>query len=163
MTGTINWTASTGTLSASSGATVTWTAPSQAGLDALIVATNGTYTVSATIPVLNAFPYRPNLPLKWERKKTVLVSQSEDKRGRATRVKNYDNTPFESHEFTFLNRNLAELSAAQDFWDAHYPNKRFILTESHRGIRLVLWPDSDIGFDASATCATTYTFRAIEG
>ena len=163
MTGTINWTASTGTLSASSGATVTWTAPSQAGLDALIVATNGTYTVSAIIPVLNAFPYRPNLTLKWERKKTVLVSQSEDKRGRATRVKNYDNTPFESHEFTFLNRNLAELSAAQDFWDAHYPNKRFILTEAHRGIRLVLWPDSDIGFDASATCATTYTFRAIEG
>lgn len=163
MTGTINWTASVGTLSGSTGGTVTWTAPGQSGLDAIITATNGTYTVTVTIPTLTAFPYKPNLPLKWERKKTVLISQSENRAGRATRVKNANNEPFEAHEFTFLNRNLAELAAAQDFWDAHHPNQRFILTEAHRGIRLVLWFDSDIGFDANATCSTTYTFRAIEG
>lgn len=163
MTGTVNWTASVGTLSAATGATVTWTAPGQSGLEALITATNGTYTVSATIPVLKAFPYKPNRPLKWERKKTVLVSQSENRAGRATRVKNANNEAFETHELVFQNRNLAELAAVQDFWDEHYPGKRFILTEAHRGIRLVMWFDSDIAHTADASCATTYTFRAIQG
>ena len=163
MAGTVNWTASVGSLSAPSGSTVTWTAPNQSGLEALITATNGTYTVTATIPTLKAFPYKPNLPLKWEAKKTVLVSQSENRRKRASRVKNYNNEPYETHELTFINRNLSELDAARTFWEEHYPNKRFILTESHRGIRLVLWFDSDIAHNADATCATTYTFRAIEG
>lgn len=163
MTGTINWTASTGTLSSATGGTVTWTAPGADGLEAIITATNGTYTVTKTISVLNAFPYRPNLPLKWERKKTVLVSPSEDRSRRFSRVKNTDDTPFEAHELVFQNRSLAELAAVQDFWDEHYPGKRFILTEYHRGIRLVLWFDSDIAHDANATCATTYSFRAVEG
>lgn len=163
MTGTINWTASVGSLSASSGATVTWTAPGQDGLEALIVATNSTYTVTATIPVLKAFPYVPNRPLKWDRKKTVLVSQSENRAGRASRVKNAGNEPFEAFELVFLNRNLVELDAVIDFWDEHYPNKRFIFTDAHRGQRIVLWFDSDIAFNSDAACATTYTFRAIEG
>jgi hypothetical protein len=163
MTGTVNWTASVGTLSSSSGGTVTWTAPGQDGLEALITATNGTYTVKATIPVLKAFPYKPNRPLKWDRKKIVLVSQSENRAGRASRVKNANNEPQESFELTFLNRNLAELDAVIDFWDEHHPNKRFIFTDAHRSQRIVLWFDSDVAFNADAQCATTYTFRAIEG
>ena len=162
MTGTINWTASVGTLSASSGATVTWTAPNQSQLVGLITATNGTYTVTAEIPVLKEFPYVPNRSLKWDRKKTVLISRSEDRR-RAARVKDYNNEPFEAFELTFLNRNLAELAAVHTFWDDHHPDKRFIFTDEHRSVRKVVYFDSDISHDAAATCATTYSFRVIEG
>ena len=162
MTGTINWTASVGTLSSSSGSTVTWTAPNQSQLVALITATNGTYTVTVEIPTLKAFPYTPNRPLKWDRKKTVLLSRAEDRR-RAARVKDANNEAYESFELTFNNRNLSELAAVQTFWDDHHPDKRFIFTDSHRSIRKVVYFDSDIAHDAAATCATTYSFRVIEG
>lgn len=162
MTGTINWTASVGSLSSSSGSTVTWTAPNQSQLVALVTATNGTYTVRAEIPALTAFPYRPNRSLKWDRKKTVLLSRAED-RSRAARVKDANNEPFETFELTFLNRNLAELAAVHAFWDLHHPDKRFIFTDYHRSVRKVVYFDSDISHDAAATCATTYSFRIIEG
>lgn len=162
MTGTINWTASVGSLSASSGATVTWTAPNQSQLVGLITATNGTYTVTVEIPVLKAFPYSPNRPLKWDTQKTVLISRSEDRR-RAARVKDYNNEPFESFELIFQNRNLAEHAAASDFWDEHHPDKRFIFTDAHRSVRKVVYFDSNISNEGNATCATTYSFRVIEG
>lgn len=160
--GTINWTASVGTLSSSTGSTVTWTAPNQSQLVGLIKATNGTYTVTAEIPVLKEFPYVPNRSLKWDRKKTVLISRAEDRR-RAARVKDANNEAFEAFELTFLNRNLAELAAVHTFWDDHHPEKRFIFTDEHRDVRKVVYFDSDISHDAAATCATTYSFRVIEG
>lgn len=162
MTGTINWTASVGSLSSSTGSTVTWTAPNQSQIVGLITATNGTYTVTVEIPVLKAFPYRPNRPLKWERRKTVLISRSEDRR-RAARVKDANNQAFEPFELAFQDRSLAELDAATAFWDEHHPDKRFIFTDQHRGVRKVVYFDSDVSFDANATCATTYSFRVIEG
>lgn len=160
--GTINWTASVGTLSSSTGSTVTWTAPNQSQLVGLIKATNGTYTVTAEIPVLKEFPYRPSRPLKWDARKTVLISRSEDRR-RAARVKDYNNEGFEAFELTFLNRTLAELDAVRTFWNDHHPDKRFIFTDEHRDVRKVVYFDSDISHDAAATCATTYSFRVIEG
>ncbi len=160
--GTINWTASVGTLSASTGSTVTWTAPNQSQLVGLIKATNGTYTVTAEIPVLKEFPYAPNRPLKWERRKTVLISRAED-RSRSARVKDANNEPFESYELTFQNRNLTELAAVEAFWDDHHPQKRFIFTDSHRSQRRVVYFDSDISDQADAYCSTTYSFRAVEG
>lgn len=162
MTGTVNWTASVGSLSASTGATVTWTAPNQSQQVGLITATNGTYTVTVEIPVLKAFPYTPNRPLKWDTQKTVLISRSEDRR-RAARVKDYNNEPFESFELIFQNRNLVELAAATDFWEEHHPDKRFIFTDAHRSIRKVVYFDSNISNEGNATCATTYSFRVIEG
>jgi peptide methionine sulfoxide reductase MsrA len=100
--------------------------------------------------------------LKWDRKKTVLLSRAEDRR-RAARVKDANNEAYESFELTFNNRNLSELAAVQTFWDDHHPDKRFIFTDSHRSIRKVVYFDSDIAHDAAATCATTYSFRVIEG
>lgn len=162
MTGTINWTTSVGSLSSSSGSTVTWTAPNQSQLTALITATNGTLTATIEIDVLKEFAYRPNRSLKWDRKKTVLISRSEDRR-RAARVKDANNEAFEAFELTFLNRSLAELAAVHAFWDDHHPDKRFIFTDGHRDVRKVVYFDSDISHDAAATCATTYSFRIIEG
>lgn len=160
--GTINWTASVGTLSSSTGSTVTWTAPNQSQLVGLITATNGTYTVTAEIPVLKEFPYRASRPAKWDARKTVLVSRAED-RTRAARVKDAGNESFEAFELTFINRTLAEVDAVRAFWDDHHPQKKFIFTDHHRSsIRKVVYFDSDITNQGDATCATTYSVRVIE-
>lgn len=161
MTGTINWTATAGSLSAGTGATVTWTAPNQEGVEALIVATNGTYTVTTEISVLQHFPYDPTQNVIWERKKNVLVSTGED-RSRAARVKDYNNAAYEPFELKFLNRNLAEYTAASTFWQARYPGTKFIYEDKIRSLRREVYFDSDIRTEGYSRCAIDYSFRLIE-
>lgn len=162
MTGTINWTADLGSLSGATGATVTWTAPNQSQLVALITATNGTYTITVEIPVLKHFPYDPSRDVKWQRRKTVLVSRAED-RSRSSRVKDSDDRAFEPFELAFRDRNLTEFNAAMTFWDDHYPGLRFIYEDKLRTVRKVVYADSDIEVSGYTQNALTYSFRVVEG
>lgn len=162
MSGTINWTRDLGTLSATAGSTVTWTAPNQSQLTALITATNGTYTVTAEILVLKHFPYDPQRDVNWERRKTVLVSRAED-RSRTARVKDYNDEAFEPFELNFRDRSLTEYNTAQAFWDEHYPGLRLIYEDKIRQIRKVVYMDSDVRVVGYGSNAISYSFRVIEG
>ncbi len=162
MGGTVNWTKDLGTLSATTGATVTWTAPNQSQLVALVTAENGTYTVTAEIWVLKHFPYDPNQTVNFERRKSVLISRAED-RSRSSRVKDYNNEAFEAFELSFRDRLLAEFEAARAFWDDHHPGKRLIYEDKIRSLRRVVWTDSDIRIEGYSRKAISYSFRVIEG
>lgn len=163
MTGTINWTADYGTPTSGSGASFVWTAPNVAGLVAKIKADNGTFSKTIEIPVLLAFPYTdPALPLSWDRRKTVLVSRAED-RTRAARVKDKGALAFESFELSFKQRTTTELQTVHDFWDDHYPGKRFIFEDRLRDVRKVVYFDSDIRQEGNARCGIDYSFRIVEG
>lgn len=162
MTGTINWTATIGTLSASSGSSVTWTAPNQAGLTAKITATNGTYTVSQEIRVLNHFSYNPNTPLNWEDKRTLLVSRAED-RTVSFRIKDADEETYQAHEWDFRNRTVSEYGTVRTFWQNQYGKLPFIWDSPFRSVRHVFYFDSDIKAQATAGgCGVDYSFRVVE-
>lgn len=162
LTGTVTWSASCGTISpGGAGTTKTWTAPSTTGQVCKVTATNGTLTKTVEIPVLQKFAYDPDAPLAWDRRRTVIVSQSED-RTRVTRIKDKDGIAFEAFEFTFSNRDLTELAAVHTFWDNHHPGKAFIMQDNLRSKRLVGYFDSDVRNEADGSCAVTYSFRFIQ-
>lgn len=163
MTGTTNWTADYGTPTSGSGSSFVWTAPNVAGPTVKIKADNGTFSKTIEIPVLLAFPYTdPALPLSWDRRKTVLVSRAED-RTRAARVKDKGALAFESFELSYKNRTTTELQTVHDFWDDHYPGKRFIFEDRLRDVRKVVYFDSDIRQEGNARCGIDYSFRVVEG
>jgi len=45
---------------------------------------------------------------------------------------------------------VAGLMVIRDFWDLHYPGKRFILEDPEEGIQLVVWADSDLQWEYTA-------------
>lgn len=156
----ITWTASIGSINSTSGV---WTAPSLAGQVAKITATNGTLSVTIEVPVLEVFPIEPSAPIKWDRRKTVLVSRAED-RSRTSRVKDKDGKAFEAWEITLNNIEIADVGTLRNFWDAHYPGKKFIFEDKLNTptLRKVVYFDSDITFEAESSCAVRASFRILE-
>ncbi|MCI0391659.1 MAG: hypothetical protein MOB07_23185 [Acidobacteria bacterium] len=160
--GSINWAADHGTASGS-GATFNWTAPAYSDVVAKVTADNGTTKVTIELPVLKKFPFgNANLPLNWERKKTVLISRAED-RSRTSRVKDKFNLPFESYELSFKQRTDTELATTHAFWDEHHPGKRFIYVEQLINKRHIFYFDSDIRHEGNTRCGIDYSFRVIDG
>jgi hypothetical protein len=154
------WTASAGTINPITGF---WTAPATTGQVARVTATNGAHTVFRDVVALEKFPLTdPSLPLSWERKKTVLISRAED-RSRAARVKDKDGLAFEAYELQFKNRTLAEMLSVRDFWDRHYPSKRFIFEDRLRELRKVAYFDSDIKHEGNTRSGIDLAFRIVEG
>lgn len=161
--GTINWTADIGTASGT-GSSFVWTAPGQAGLEARIKVTNGTYTVTLLYPVLNKIPYDPNVPINGQYDRKALVSEAEDAR-RASVIKSRAKS--ESAELQFRSRDLTELFAMFAFWEAHYPGKRVIYEDklifsSGSSRRLVVYLDSGIAYQGDTGCSIDYSFRIRE-
>jgi hypothetical protein len=155
----ITWSATIGSINSSSGV---WTAPSLDGQTAQITVTNGNFSATIEIPVLKKFPYIPSGPVRFDRKRTVLISTAED-RSRSSRIKEKDAIPFEAYELTFDNRDLPELAGAHAFWDEHYPGKLFIFEEGYQELRFVGYFDSDIRVEIAGDCSINYSFRFIEG
>jgi hypothetical protein len=119
--------------------------------------------VTRDVEILEKFPLdNPSAPLKWTRRKTMLVSTAED-RTRATRVKDKDGKSFELWEVSFLNTEIEELETVLDFFDRHYPGKRFIFEDKTRGRRMVVYFDSDINVEVDSACACDFSFGIIEG
>jgi hypothetical protein len=157
--GGLLWTASIGSIDAATGV---WTAPSSPGQTAIIKATNGFFTATIEVPVLEVFPYEPSSPWQIDIRRTVLISTAED-RSRSSRIKDKDGLPFEAWEMVFKNADTVELAAVREFWKAHYPGKRLILEDGLRDLRLVGYMDSDIRVEVEGDCAINYSFRFIEG
>jgi len=155
---TTAWTASIGSINSSSGI---WTAPSLTGQTAKIAATNGPNIVILEIDVLEVFPLKLSAPLKWDRRKTVLSSRAED-RSRPTRVKDKDGKPFEAWENSIGNLEVSELETLHDFWDRHHPGVPFIFEDGLRGLRKVVYSDSDLSHQAESDCSIGVSFRWIE-
>lgn len=153
--GGVLWTASIGSINASSGL---WTAPSLPGQTARITASDGFFTVIIEVPVLQAFPYEPSSRWVWDRKRNRLVSEAEDDT-RTGRIKSANDTPFEDFEFQFLNRLEAELTAVLAFWDDHDTIKEWIFQDTPRAQRLVGFFDSDIHVERGGGCEIDYSFR----
>jgi hypothetical protein len=154
----ITWSASAGSINSTSGL---FTAPSQTGQAARITATNGTLSVTTDVPVLDAFPFDPTAVIKWERRKTVLVSTAED-RTRASRIKDKDGLSFDAWELTFSNKTVAELETALAFFDTHYPGVSFIFDDKLRNKRKVVYFDSNIAVEAGSGCDVDFSFRVVE-
>jgi hypothetical protein len=151
----ITWTASIGSINSTSGL---WTAPSLSGQTAKISVTNGSYTVFLEIDVLDAFPLEPSAPVSWQHQKTVLVSRSED----GTRRSRIKGDSFQAWDVLIQNLEISEVDTLDDFWEIHYPGQPFIFDENLRGIRRVVYLDSDIRYEAGADCAINAAFRMIE-
>jgi hypothetical protein len=154
------WTASAGPIDSGTGV---WTAPSGLGQTVKITASNGAFTATRDVLIMEKFPFSdPSAPLNWDRKKTVLVSVVED-RTRTSRVKDKDGLSFEAHEVKFTNRDVSELAVVHDFFDHHYPGKRFIFEDKLRNRRMVVYFDSDIRHEVDSSCAVDFSFRIVEG
>jgi hypothetical protein len=118
--------------------------------------------VTRDVLILEKFPFSdPSASIKWERRKTVLVSVAED-RSRTARVKDKGGLSFEAFEVTFSNKNVAELQTAHDFFDRFYPGKKFIFEDKLRNIRKIVYFDSNISHEADASCAINFSFRINE-
>jgi hypothetical protein len=142
----ITWSADIGSINSSSGV---WTAPSLAGQTARITVTNGTYSVTLDVPVLEAFP-RTDFKLPWsiDLVKRVLISEAEDG-SRTSRVKSRARRsfPVELLVDAVEDLNGAGLNTIQDFWDRHHPGVQFILEDPEEGVRLVVYADSDLRWE----------------
>lgn len=139
-----------------------WTAPSGVGQTVKITASNGTFSVTRDVLILEKFPFDNfALPLTVDYRKTVLISRAED-RTRTARVKDKDGKAFRSYEVRLTQRTVADLQAVIAFFDAHYPSKRFILEDKREGIRLIVYFDSDLRWEGNARCGIDISFRVIE-
>jgi len=153
---TITWTASIGSINSSSGI---WTAPSLAGQTALIKVSDGTTSKTIEFPVLDVFPLTdPSAPISVDHNKTVLISTSEDNK-RTSRIKG---GTFQTREVAFRNKQVSELESTITFWDANHPGTRFILDDKIRNKRIVAYFDSNLRWEADASCAIDITFRIRE-
>lgn len=153
----IAWSASIGSINSSTGV---WTAPSLAGQTARITATNGTFTATLEVLVLEAFPFSDFiLPMSWDRNLPALVSMSEDRSSRITREKA---RPFDSYPIRLTSRTLADSNAVDAFFDAQGFGKPFILEDKVRGIRKVGWFDSPIRHEARDECDIDLSFQFLE-
>lgn len=150
------WSASIGSIDSSSGI---WTAPSLAGQTALISVTNGTYTVTAEIAVLELFPFN-KLATPWEvdYRKRVLISEADD----STRTSRIKSPAKRSFEINLTDCGEADLSTVRDFWDRHHPGVRFIWEDPEEEIRLVLWTDSDLRWRHNENGGIDFAFRVKE-
>src|SRR5262249_22164344 len=120
------WSASAGSINSGTGV---WTAPSGVGQTVRITATNGSFTATLDVVIMEKFPLSdPSAPITVDLNKTVLVSTAED-RARTTRVKDKDGLAFQSREVSFKNKDVTELESVIDFWQRNYPGKRFILED----------------------------------
>jgi hypothetical protein len=136
------WTASIGSINATSGV---WTAPALAGDTAIISVTNGAYTQRISVPILEKFPIaRVTSPAKGERRKKVVVSESEDGAD-ISRVKNKDGKARDFYPDVRINLlTLAQYQQIEAFHDAHHPNVPFIWEDVPRNVRRIVKFDSDL-------------------
>jgi len=152
----LSFSASIGSINSSSGS---WTAPSLTGQTARITASNGVFTAVTEIRVLEVFPLTdPSAPIVVEHNKTVLIATAED-RTRTSRIKG---AAFQSRDIVFRNKEVSELEQAITFWNANHPGVRFILEDKIRTKRIVAYFDSDLRWEADASCAIDITFRIVE-
>jgi hypothetical protein len=157
--GTTTWSASIGSINSTSGI---WDAPSLFGQTARIVATNGTYTITQEIPVLEAFPLvGPTAPITVDHNKTVLISTAED-RTRTSRVKDKGGLAFQSREVAYRNEQVSELEQALACWERSFPGVRVIFDDKIRNKRIVAYFDSNLRYEADAACGIDVSFRIRE-
>lgn len=161
MTGTKTWSVVGGSLNTTSGATVIWTLPLVVGQKCRISVTNGTTTLYRDVEVLVKFPYQANITIPITRKKTVIISRSED-RARSARVKDVGNEGYEQFELRFVNRDAAELIAAKAFFDTYFPDKRFFYDDLIESRRVAVYLDSDFGYEQRNVQYFDYAFRLIQ-
>jgi hypothetical protein len=137
-----------------------WTAPSVPGQKVLITATDGTFTVTREVLIIDKFPFRDfSLPISWDRNLSALVSMSEDRTSRITREKA---PPYDSYPVKLTSRTLADSNAVDEFFDAKGFGKPFILEDKVRGIRKVGWFDSRIRHEARDECDIDLSFQFLE-
>jgi hypothetical protein len=121
-----------------------WQAPADTDPEtpAKITATNGTFTATLDVFVLPLFPLDdPVLPINRTRKRSALISMSEDRTSRIVREKA---APYDSYRVRYLQRDLEESNEVDDFWDVQGYGSPFILEDLNRGIRKIGWFDSEI-------------------
>lgn len=152
----VSWTASIGSINASSGI---WDAPSLADQVARIVATNGIYTVTLEVPVLEAVPSTAvELPWPVDYIKRVLFSEAEDG-SRTWRIKSPAKRSF---PVSLTDCAGSTLSTLRDFWDRHHPGTQFIFDDPEEAIRVVLYTDSDLRWQHKAGGGVDIAFRVKE-
>lgn len=151
MSGTLSWSLSSGggSLSASSGSAVNWTVPNTYGVNPVLTITNGSETITRTYTTAKMFPYSPTVSTDYTRTKPTVISQLEDGTSYG-RVKSANGVAKDTLSVNFQNREASELEAAREFFDEHFPQKRFIFANVNRGTRLYArfvpdsWRDQDI-------------------
>ncbi|HKX33226.1 MAG TPA: hypothetical protein VJ302_36455 [Blastocatellia bacterium] len=114
------------------------------------------------IPVLEFLLSDAHAPIDWDRKKTVLISEAED-RTRDSRIKDAGGLPFEAFELNFKNRDADELEDFHEFWDEHDPGKAWIYLDKSRDTRLVMYFDSDIRHSGNADRSIDFSVRIKQG
>jgi hypothetical protein len=153
------WSASAGSMNSSSGL---WQAPSVTDQEnpVKITATNGTFTAVLNVAVLPLFPFNDvTLPINWKRRRTSLISMSEDRSSRIVREKS---SSYDDYEIKLTARPLTDSDAVDAFWDDQGYGKLFILEDKVRNIRKIGWFDSEIEHEGEDTCSHNLSFRFTE-
>jgi hypothetical protein len=151
------WTATIGSINSSSGL---WTAPSLAGQTAKVAVVRGALRALIEFPILQVFPItRLATPVEGERRKKILIGESEDGSNETSRVKS-ESRDYYSVRITLLT--LAEFNSIIAFYDEHHPSKPFIWEDVPRGIRGVFRFDSDLAWRETGSNRFDVAFRVKE-
>jgi len=151
------WTASAGVINSGTGE---WIVPSNLGQTIKITATDGVFTATRDVLIIEKFPFSDfTLPVSWDRNLLVLISKSEDRTSRITREKA---PPYDSYPVRLTSRTLTDSNAVDAFFDAKGFGKPFILEDKVRNIRKVGWFDSGIRHEARDECDIDLSFQFLE-
>lgn len=151
------WTCARGSISSTGPFTASYVAPFEVGTERITV-TSGALVFTAVVEIMEVYPYDPTYGYSIDVEKTVVVAESEDA-VRYGRVKNLHNQARLKADLKFSNRELTELNNAQEFWDRHFPQKKFLFNDKLRGEKRAVYFDSNLKYEPGAECAIDYAFR----
>jgi len=137
-----------------------YTAPVTVGTDRITL-TSGATSHTVVIDIVEVFPFDSTFGYSVEIAKTVLVNRTEDDEP-YSRVKAPRNQPRRRYELKFLDSDLQEYEMAEDFWDRHFPQRKFIYDDKLRGEKICGYFDSSLKYEPDASCGIAYSFRFIE-
>ncbi len=137
-----------------------YTAPISVGADRVTV-TSGALSKTIIFEIVEVFPVDPTYGYSVETAKTVVINRTEDDEPYG-RVKAPQNQPRRRYELKFENANLTELALVEDFWNRHFPQRKFIYDDKLRGEKVCCFFDSQLKYEPTSECDVAFSFRLIE-
>jgi hypothetical protein len=107
-----------------------------------------------TDPETSLFPYKPNFAYEITTVRKIILSESVGM-ARAAAATSALGRQF---QYTFMNRSLTELLAAENFWAYHYPHNQITFDDDTFDENMTFWFDSNFKWTVKGVGLVDYTF-----
>ncbi len=113
------------------------------------------------VDIVEVFPFDPTYGYSVETAKTIVINRTEDDEPYG-RVKAPQNQPRRRYELKYQDADTTEYAIAADFWNRHFPQRKFILDDKLNGEKICGYFDSALKYEPTSTCSLAYSFRFLE-